>query len=377
VFQQYFVNLFLPYLNPKGLLIDPCDRLRFAVPLLLYSMLLEWGLASFYDLVAGSTGPPLNLSLRAALIGGLWGGAHGVLDWLLLRRYIPDPKWIVAGMAGSILFHEGIATITNILVESGQFAIQWDLNYFLVPSQDIYFLAQLIASPLSLVSGLLEWLVLRRFVVSAAWWIALPLFSYYLTLGLDLQYYFGGAAILQSLRLDINTFLQTISILVFSIGLCVLVWSRGQQTRLDQHMTASPLTSVPQINGLWQTSKLVAELQRRLTTAWQVELSYPEPLIYLLGVDRNGTITDCLPANQTAETFIDQTPLPLLIASTDVAVDSQPSLARIQVSFDSLGHLQIRNCRSVSIVEMAAVLLLLGTFISLYPTWWLLLIRPV
>jgi hypothetical protein len=374
------VNLFLPYLNPKGLLIDPCDRLRFAIPLLLFNVLLKWSFDPLYDLAVGFIGVPSIPFLRGALVGGFWGGAQGMLQWLLIRRYIPDLKWVVAVITGYVLLYGGIATTSDILVESGKFDIQQAgslFNSFLGPSPEIRFVAKLIASPLCLISGLLQWIVLRRFVVSASWWIVLPLFSYYLTLGLNLQYYFGGASLLYPLRLGIGVFLSTANVLVFSIGFCFFIWSRGKQTRLDQHQNASPLASAPQINGFWQTSKLVNALKRRLSKAWQVELSYAEPLSYLLGVDYSGTIIDCLPANQTAETFIDETPLPPLIMSADAEIDSQIPLARIQVSFDSLGHLQIRNCRSVSIVEMAAVLLLLGTFISIYPTWWLLLIRHI
>jgi hypothetical protein len=362
VFQRYFVNLFQPYLNPKGLLIDPCDRLRFALPLLLCTILLNLGLTHLYTLVdtlaAGLTNPSPNPFLRGALSGGFWGGANAVLQWLLIRRYIPDQKWIVAVLTGWILIHVGVANVSDILVDSGKFGIQPEQSlFFVAPSPEIQFLAELISSPLYLVSGVLEWLVLRRYVGSAAWWIALQLFSCYLTLGLHLQYYFGAAALFGPLHLDFFVFQNTIYILIFSIGFCFFVWSRGQSTSSDPSLAVSPLTSAPQVNGFWQTNQLVIALKRHLSEAWQVEFSCPEPLTYLLGVDRSGTIVDCLAANQTAATWIDQTPLRLLISSGETGIDSQPPLARIQVSFDSLGHLQIHNCRNVSIVEMAAVLL--------------------
>ncbi|MBW4549872.1 MAG: hypothetical protein KME35_01910 [Aphanocapsa sp. GSE-SYN-MK-11-07L] len=362
MFQRYFVNLFQPYLNPKGLLIDPCDRLRFALPLLLCTILLNLGLTHLYTLVdtlaAGLTNPSPNPFLRGALSGGFWGGANAVLQWLLIRRYIPDQKWIVAVLTGWILIHVGVANVSDILVDSGKFGIQPEQSlFFVAPSPEIQFLAELISSPLYLVSGVLEWLVLRRYVGSAAWWIALQLFSCYLTLGLHLQYYFGAAALFGPLHLDFFVFQNTIYILIFSIGFCFFVWSRGQSTSSDPSLAVSPLTSAPQVNGFWQTNQLVIALKRHLSEAWQVEFSCPEPLTYLLGVDRSGTIVDCLAANQTAATWIDQTPLRLLISSGETGIDSQPPLARIQVSFDSLGHLQIHNCRNVSIVEMAAVLL--------------------
>jgi hypothetical protein len=374
------VNPFQPYLNPKRLLVDPCDRLRFSVPLLLLTILLNWSIIPLLSngLSTGLIGTPSIPFLRGALRGAIDGSVTGTVEWLVLRKYIPNSRWIVANTIGTIIVFGGIATIGDILVESGQSLLNTQQHGSLAvsllgPSPQIRFAARIIAAPLCLVTGLLQWIVLRPYVVSASWWIVLPLFSYSLSLCLTSLYYFGSAHLLMPLRLDFSAFLDTIDVLILSISFCFLIWSRGRSINLNEHLTPSLLMTAPKMNGFWATRSLVVDLEKRIDEAWKKELSFAQPLTYLLGVSRKGAIVDCVPANQASTTFIDKTPLPLLMQSVDSNIKSQFPLARIQVTFDAVGHLKIQNCRSVSILEMACILSFLGLLISSKPTWWTIL----
>ena len=369
------MSLFQPYLNPRRMLVDPCDRLQFAVPLLLLTILIHWLLTASRDhgLLTGLTAYASPPFVQGALLGALWGTAFGVMQWRLLRKYIPDSRWVIAVILGYMFVWGGGDAISDILYQS---ALGSDSRYHdsLIGAQ-IRFVAAAIAAPLCLVTGLLQWIVLRRYVVSARWWIVLPLFSYCVYLRLNTWLYFGGSHLFQPFRLDFIAFLGTIDIIIFAISFCSLVWSRGQSVNLDEQLTDSPLASAAKIEGFWTTRSLILNLEKRLDEAWKAETSYGETLSYLLGVNAKGAIVDCIPGNQASTTFIDQTPLPLLMQAVDLGLERQSPLARIQVSFDALGQLKIRNCRNVSILEMASILMLLGMLISFYPTWWSALIH--
>jgi hypothetical protein len=358
------VRLFQPYVNPNRLLVDPCDRLQFAILVLLSTILIHWSATALlsHGVSMGLLTYPFHPFLHGALRGVLHGTAIGVGQWPLFRRYVPDPRWVIAIILGYIVVWGGIAVAGDILHQAEQ-----AVSHF--TSVQIHFAAEAIAAPLCLVTGLLQYIVLRPYAVSVAWWIVLPLFSYSLSLGLSVSYYFGGDYLLWPLRLNIGAFLYTMDALVLSISFCSLIWSRGQSENVAELNSDSPLLSVPKINGFWATRSLISKLEKRIDKAWKAELSHSEPLTYLLGVNSRGAIIDCLPANQASTTFVNQTPLLLLMQAVDLNLERQFPLALIQVSFDSLGQLKIKNCRKVSIIEMASILILLGLLISFYPTW--------
>ncbi|HEY9859249.1 MAG TPA: hypothetical protein V6D16_07070, partial [Candidatus Obscuribacterales bacterium] len=89
---------------PKPFLIEPPQRLRFAVLFALLTLLS--GLVA----VALSWGIPLALYGHWVVgIGRQWlewflvGGAVGMGQWLILRRYIPSQFWIGATALGWIV----------------------------------------------------------------------------------------------------------------------------------------------------------------------------------------------------------------------------------------------------------------------------------
>lgn len=287
------MRLFQPYINPNRLLVDPCDRLQFAILLFVSTILIHWGATALfsYSVSIGLITYPSHPFLRGALWGGFRGTAIGILQWPLFRRYVPDIKWVIAIISGYILVWGGFEVARDILHQAEQ-AVS-----LLSPSSQIRFAAQVIAAPLCVVTGLLQYIVLRRYVVSVAWWIVLPFFSYSLSLGLSVLYYFWGAYLLWPLRLSIGTFLYSMDALVLSVSFCSLIWSRGQSEYLAEPRIDAPLLSVPKINGFWATRSLISKIEKRISKAWKAESSYGEPLTYLLGVNSRGAIIECLPAN--------------------------------------------------------------------------------
>ena len=84
----------------------------------------------------------------------------GLLQWLILRRYIRGARWWV--LATAIGWQAGFAAVGNI---SLPIVLALDLDVFGIPSSILNGLQ------MGAIVGLVQWLVLRRQVARAWWWI--------------------------------------------------------------------------------------------------------------------------------------------------------------------------------------------------------------
>jgi hypothetical protein len=113
------------------------------------------------------------------IIGGTVGIFVGMAEWLVMRKYISRCEWWV------------MATIVGWAIGFGAQAILHEVLRQPRRNLDIEALYGAIAG---LVVGFAQWLVLRRIVPKAGWWIAAMLLSGFLTF----WFYFPGATILTS-----------------------------------------------------------------------------------------------------------------------------------------------------------------------------------
>nr|WP_290221821.1 hypothetical protein [Trichocoleus desertorum] len=305
---------------PKPFLIEPPQRLRFALLFALLTLLS--GLAA----VALSWGIPLVLYGNWVVgIGRQWlewilvGGAVGMGQWLILRRYIPSQLWIGATALGWIVAN---AVAASFLDNSDAFLSNLAFVWL----------------------GFAQWLVLRQFAKPAWFWILLPcvasLGSFVVSLLFQtLASTTGG---LGSLLLPIASQFTVLGA-VQAIALCTL----RQRGRSNSQRGSKPDSSItPEITNLEQLRSLAQQLQAQLHQTTVGEIAEDQDLIYLVDVTEDGAIAMYQPVNQAAFDYVDRTPLPNLWSvakSPQTEASQQKSLARLQVIFQAGGTLVIRS----------------------------------
>jgi len=308
----------------KPFLIEPPQRLRFAL------------LFTFLTLLSGRVAVALSWWLTLGLYGRLpeaivgigrqwleWilvGGAVGIGQWLLLRRYIPSQFWIEATTLGWIVAN---AVATSSLDNSGAFLSHLAFVWL----------------------GFAQWLVLRQFAKPAWFWILLPcvasLGSFVVSLLFQaLADTTGG---LGSLLLPIASQFAVLGA-VQAIALCTLRQRGRINSRRGSKPDASSIT--PEITNLKQLRSLAQQLQAQLNQTTIAEIEGDPDLIYLVDVTEDGAIAMYQPVNQAAFDYINQTPLPTLLSvakSPQLEASQQIPLARLQVIFQAGGTLAIRS----------------------------------
>ncbi len=310
---------------PKPFLIEPPQRLRFALLFALLTLLS--------GLVAVALSWWLALGLYGRLpeaivgIGRQWlewilvGGAVGIGQWLILRRYIPSQFWIGATALGWIVAN---AVAASSLDNSGGFLSNLAFVWL----------------------GFAQWLVLRQFAKPAWFWILLPcvasLGSFVVSLLFQTLARTAGGLGLGSLLLPIASQFTVLGA-VQAIALCTLR-QRGRSNSRRSSTDASSIT--PEITNLEQLRSLAQQLQTQLNQTTIAEIEGDPDLIYLVDVTEDGAIAMYQPVNQAAFDYINQTPLPTLLSvaeSPQTEASQQESLARLQVIFQAGGTLAIRS----------------------------------
>jgi hypothetical protein len=365
--EDTFMKAFTLYLNPKRLLIEPCDRLRFATSFMMFATLAVWvglWLSHRINFFPGT-------SLRNVLISG-WGGALlGTVQWTLLRRYIPSARWIIAAAVGAIIttgggeiIHSGIVQIWQGMAGSST-AIN-SANAPTEPPLEIFFLSSVLATPLFLGTGLLQWLVLRRYVAQITWWIIFPLFIQCLLLAMNiLCFYYVDPTFGSAWGLNIRMLGIGIEQLAYAVAFCTMVWGKAQ----SQQPLMQGFNTAPEVRNFRMVRTLGNHLRRQINQSWISELSSSEPLVYLIGVNQSGKIVNSRPKNAVSAHKVRQTPISQLMSSSEETKLGQAPLARFLVTFNPKGSFSIRSCRSISLGEVISVLIPLLLLISFYSLW--------
>lgn len=350
------------FANAQCLLIKPFNRLGF-----IFLYILASGVSIFAAnfLTQQDTYVQLLLSnpKQYTIIAGLISGTFmGAAQWLILRRYFPDWKWILALAFGST-FSSTLNYIINARWNQTLFKSVGDLSG---PSIGIVetiamYMALLGASVLAY---FLQWYILQAYVAPARWWIMLPFIT----------------APVVMLPFLIKTLAQTnipfpISIqsninLLFpasqAIAFCCL------HKKSKPKILQSALASTKDVTSYRMNQVLRKKLYASLTQLWRTGLSSSiEQLSYLVGVHSHKSKIIFEPMNSTSADNVDLTPLSKIASPLKEAEDQleNETFAKFQVIFSPPGAIQIHAWRGIPLVWMGVGVYIAVIAIQSFWTW--------
>ncbi|MBF2025139.1 MAG: hypothetical protein IGS48_00015 [Oscillatoriales cyanobacterium C42_A2020_001] len=341
-------------------LIPPFARYRFTVLFILatgFGWFLIWFvLRSMQDPLMPARA--LERGLLSALVTGLVSGlVVSAMQWLVLRQYLADWLWIVAGTAGYVLLTVSleawwgwIGVLTNA---SGVV----DLFETLPPAAVVFAaggLRVLLTALCAIWLGLTQWLFLRQYTRSNLWWMGVPSIAVLLSS----SFTFLSVLLLSAgIRLPLETSILAAGILgtTQAIALCALKKKTVDLTLRDY---TSPLVVAPEILDHDLVKSLARQLQRRINSAWTSEHLNDDALTYLVGVTQNGAIAAYTPVNSPAVEQLDQIPLPELTDADQIKRSSNiEPLARFEVIFLPSGSLQVNAWLGIPLTWVAVSML--------------------
>jgi hypothetical protein len=291
--------------------------------------------------------------LSALVTGFVSGTVVSATQWLVLRRYLPDWLWILAGATGYVLLTTTLEawwgwlgyamTLPEIAALTGK-----------VLPQTMVMLTGLIRTALAAVCslwlGLAQWLLLRQYTDSSRWWVGVPSIAVIVS-ALFTAFSAGLVRLNINFPLDANVLGAGILGITQAIALCI-VQRRSRNTPLIL------LTTAPDVDYN-QANRLGKRLHQHLSDAWTSEHLNQESLHYWVAVTETGAIAAYQPINQAAIDQAHQTPLPKLVIPEVLNLENgtAPSLAQFDVTFLPSGKLQIYSYSGVPLLWIIAGML--------------------
>lgn len=310
------------------------------------------------------------------------GAILGLCQWLILRRYIPVWKWILA----TSLISGALDLQKVILDELTNRAMQLvmtdpDINLF---SKIALFVTLVLLIPLGFVlgAGYLQRLVLRPYVVDHGWWLFVPMISALvgvIFLGPAYLVHISQIHLPASLSLPhLGTAAIAAPMATQALAFCLL----RKRYINDAERQEATLSPTPEIKNYAQIQQLRKHLYALISRIWKTDLEMTDSVLkYLVIVSYDGTIRLCIPLDSSSSLHMDKTPLPALahrIESDISALESLGPVAKFNVIFRPPATLQVQPRRSLSIVKLslgvyAAIIMvsvLLGPLSLLSPLNW-------
>ncbi len=293
--------------------------------------------------------------LLSALVTGFVSGiVVSATQWLVLRRYLPDWLWILAGATGYVLL---ITTLEAWWGWIGQAMTLPEVNALaekVLPQAMVMltgFTRSVLAAICSIWLGLAQWLLLRQYTRSSRWWIGVPSIAV-ITSALFTALSAGLALLNVNVPLDVNVLGAGVLGSIQAIALCAL-------QRRDSNHTVPLLT--PSGVSYNRARQLGKRLHQHLSDAWTSEHLNQESLHYRVAVTETGAIAAYQPMNQPATHQVQQTPLPKLVIPEVLNPDNGivPTLAQFDVAFLPSGKLQVRPWNGVPLLWITAGMLTL------------------
>jgi hypothetical protein len=141
-----------------------------------------WLLWTLYTTVGYLSSLALSIAAQRYLAGGILLGPlvgilgmalTGLLQWLVLRRYVPGMRWLGWMLATAFGQLFGAIIVAIAILGPVLFGVLGDLPEMIGASQTQFMITFTGGFVLGIVIGLLQWLVLRRYVRlrASAWWI--------------------------------------------------------------------------------------------------------------------------------------------------------------------------------------------------------------
>ncbi len=276
--------------------------------------------------------------LSALVTGFVSGMVVSATQWFVLRRYLPDWLWILAGATGYVLL--------TITLEAwwgwiGQAMILPEVTALAerVPPQTMMMLTGLIRTVLaaicSLWLGVAQWLLLRQYTRSSRWWIGVPSIAVIVS-ALFTAFSAGLVLLNVNFPLDANVLGAGILGITQAISFCAL------QCRTGSNLLTAPFTTASEVDYN-QAQRLGKRLYHHLSDAWTSEPLNQAALNYRVAVTETGAIAAYHPTNQAAIDQVQQTPLPKLVIPEVLTPENgiAPVLAHFDVTFLPSGKLQV------------------------------------
>jgi len=348
------MNTSYNFADAHRLLIKPFDRLGFIVIFILttgLSQVVAYFVChqSTFDLLLERS--QMQYGIATGIIAGMFIGAS---QWLILRKYISDWKWILV-VGVNITFLSTIQANLDIWKES----ILSSANSLSEPEMLIGLTFNLLALIGSFfISGYLQWYILRPYITKARWWIFIPFIA--VLLGV---FPFGLSVLTRGLLpFNITVIQLTMLPATQAIGFCIL-----QRKSISDHpIIQSSLALASDIVNYWEIKDLEKILYANISRIWKTDLSASiGQLTYLVGINHSGDIITYQPINHASIDNVDQTPLPELSSEpngTALTVEDLTSFAKFQVVFTPPGTVQIYSWRGIPLIWLgvAAYLGILG-----------------
>ncbi len=287
--------------------------------------------------------------LSALVTGFVSGMVVSATQWLVLRRYLPDWLWILAGATGYVLLTTTLEAWWGWI---GQAMILPEVIALAEKAspQTIVVLAGLIRTLLAAVCsiwlGVAQWLLLRQYTRSSRWWIWVPSIAVIVS---ALFIAFGAGLVLLKVNfpLDVNVLGAGILGTTQAIALCALHRRSNSARSLP-----TTFTTAPEIVNYNQVNRLGKRLHQHLNDAWTSEHLNQDALNYSVAVTEIGAIATYKAINQAAIDQVQQTPLPKLVIPEVLNPESgiAPPLAQFDVTFLPSGKLQVRPWNGVPLL---------------------------
>jgi hypothetical protein len=362
--------IFTPYsfANSQTLLIKPFDRLRFVLVFITVTILSSIA-ASFI-----STQPAFDLlwersQIQYGIVTGIISGVLlGASQWLVIRKYISDWKWILVSCF--------VATVAITIRTSIDLRVQSAIaSGAALSGQEQWVILTVIISLITaigtfLMSGYLQWYVIRRYVTDARWWIFMPSIVAAILAVVGLVRYLTH----NLFSFDQNIVNMTILPATQAIGFCLL----KRKIVSEQPISQSSLALAPDLVNYWNIRKLEKQLRSQIDRIWMTDLETTKKLSYLVGSNQTGEIVAYEPLEREARhqggrdsaDLVQQTPLPQLAENThalNYQAEDFTSFAKFHITFTPPGIVQIYSLRGVPFVWLGIAIYSIIILISILP----------
>jgi hypothetical protein len=290
------------------------------------------------------------------LTGTLTGITIGLIQWLILRRYLSTWKWILAvSMSFTLLsIHRAASTMLLSSYLSNDISRSGGVKAIVLPI--IVAIVALIIAVFMV--GYLQWYVLRPAVRQARWWILVPFIAEIVGIPVLLP----SVVILISSRssaplpLFNSDFINsTLLPAVQAIGFCAL----NKKSVDDRPILQTPLAIAPDLTNYREIERIKKTLGTRISRIWKTGLDSADgKLTYLVGVDRSCTQIVYEPMDGNSLDNINLTPLPELVESSNYVAgiaDFSTAFAKFQVVLAPPGTVEIGSWRGIPLKWFAFV----------------------
>jgi hypothetical protein len=349
-----------PAIRSQHFLVPPFQRLRF---ILLFSLASWLGALLVYLLLRQWRGLALPLFLREETLVGMLvygvvaGMILGAMQWLVLRRYVPDWSWILATATGYTIWLTTLQgwrkLLDPVLLNSSFYSNPTNLAALTDLAG-----STILAAVCAIWLGLTQWLVLRHYVRSSWVWVFVPSLALVVTgllASLNLLFVFARSP----LHLNVAVLNAGLFSVIQALALCSL----QKRNHTDAISINRILANAPELMNYQRVQRLSRQLRLQLSQAWLNELSADRVLKYLVGVDERGAIVAYEPMNQIALDYSHQTPLPALAIPPEDNAELPP-LAHYQVTFLPPAKLKIMPWRGIPLlwigIGLVAILLIVS-----------------